>query len=544
VQEKQPWDESRRRRVIRRLVRLPPPRRPGGGRWWTPYVVIALVAVISLVILSRSITVTRTTTTAADMALDGRALEDQHAKQKFRTLFFFAEGDGMHVSPGLVRFAPRKFSLVPAFVSGWFGQIYRNRWGVNYEDGEPVGLFTTGWENTSVGAVGCVACHSGRAAGRFIVGLGNKNIDVQQVGHDLLLLEKAWDRAIPDFLLSREHMRVEGSAIRFAELLADERRGNLTQGLVPVSIIRDWFYQDGAMRPPDLPRGAVKVPALWGYGAKRAEGQFCDGFGNGMKPGWAVAVELVAGQPPDLVRKYTHEIEEAEIALGKFLPPPYPFDIDAKRATAGQKTFKESCTPCHGEYERDAHQHPMYLPPKFIPWKSSNVRTDRDRLDGNTPDFRKLVESNRLSELIEGRHDRGHGYFAPRLVGIWARYPYLHNGSVPSIAALLTPVDGRPSVFSLRDAGEQSRFDPETLGLTVAKPGSAEEADLLRAAREGARDVFYTKRCGRAGGAVVEHGLVDSPHPDGCGFSNKGHPNGIALPDADKRNLIEYLKTL
>src|SRR5262249_35265013 len=156
---------------------------------------------------------------------------------------------------------------------------------------------------------------------------------------------------------------------------------------------------------------------------------------------------------------------------------------------------------------------------------------------GNTPDFRKLVETNQLKELIEGRDDRGNGYFAPRLVGIWARYPYLHNGSVPSIPPLLTPPDGRPRVFSLRGAGEESPFGPETLGLTVAKPGSAEEADLVRAARDGARDVYYTKRCGLPDAPMFEHGLVDSPHPNGCGFSNKGHPNGIALPDADKRNL-------
>jgi len=251
------------------------------------------------------------------------------------------------------------------------------------------------------------------------------------------------------------------------------------QTMTPEFLAKDPAHLTPMLEAPDLPRGAVKVPALWGYGAKRYEGQFCDGFGNGLKPGWAVAVELVAGQTPDVVRKYTQKIEAAEIAFSKFLPPPYPFDIDTKRAAAGQKTFKETCSPCHGEYERDAHQHPIYLPPKFIPWKSSNVRTDRDRLDGNTPDFRKLVESNRLSELIEGRPDRGHGYFAPRLVGIWARYPYLHNGSVPSIAALLTPPDGRPTVFSLRDAGEKNRFDPETLGLTVAKPGSVEEADRM-----------------------------------------------------------------
>jgi hypothetical protein len=79
----------------------------------------------------------------------------------------------------------------------------------------------------------------------------------------------------------------------------------------------------------------------------------------------------------------------------------------------------------------------------------------------------------------------------------------------------------------------------------LPKPGSAEETELLRAVREGARDVYYTKRCGRSDGAMFEHaGLLDTTHPDGCGFSNKGHPNGIELSNEVKRNLIEYLKTL
>jgi mono/diheme cytochrome c family protein len=496
--------------------------------------------------LSRWIVVTRTTPTAPETATDGRSLEDQRAKENFRRLFFFADGGGMHMSPGLIRFAPRKFALLPDFVSRWFGSAYRHRYGVNYEDGAPVGLFKQPYEGMSVGALGCVACHSGRAAGRFIVGLGNKNIDSWQVGRDLLRIEKMWDWAIPDFLVGSEHQRVEESAIRFAQLLADDQRGNLTQGMVPVSVIRDWFYaQNGGIRPVGLPRGAVKVPALWGYGVKRSEGQFCDGFGNGMKPGWAVAVELVAGQKPDVVRRYSQRIESAEMAFSKFLPPPYPFEIDTTRAAAGQATFKKACAPCHGEYERDSRQHPIYLPPTFIPWRSFTARTDRDRLDGNTPEFRKLVESNPLRELLEARSDRGHGYFANRLDGIWARYPYLHNGSVPSMAALLTPPDGRPTVFSLRDAGEIERFDPETLGLTVPKRGSPEEAELLQSVREGARDVYYTRRCGRSDAPMAEHGgPEDATHADGCGFSNRGHLNGVQLSDEVKRNLIEYLKTL
>src|SRR6185503_6875777 len=55
---------------------------------------------------------------------------------------------------------------------------------------------------------------------------------------------------------------------------------------------------------------------------------------------------------------------------------------------------------------------------------------DRHGLDGDRP--------NSLQVLLE--------YKARPLNGIWAVPPYLHNGSVPSLFALLSPVAVRPSV--------------------------------------------------------------------------------------------------
>ena len=45
------------------------------------------------------------------------------------------------------------------------------------------------------------------------------------------------------------------------------------------------------------------------------------------------------------------------------------------------------------------------------------------------------------------------GYVAGPLSGIWARAPYLHNGSVPNLQALLSPPDQRPVTFQSRRAG-------------------------------------------------------------------------------------------
>jgi len=79
------------------------------------------------------------------------------------------------------------------------------------------------------------------------------------------------------------------------------------------------------------------------------------------------------------------------------------------------------------------------------------------------------------------------GYVASNLHGLWATAPYLHNGSVPTLADLLKPPADRPKTFT-------------RLGHTV----------------DTSKD----------------------------GLANKGHGFGSTLPEADKADLIAYLMSL
>ena len=47
--------------------------------------------------------------------------------------------------------------------------------------------------------------------------------------------------------------------------------------------------------------------------------------------------------------------------------------------------------------------------------------------------------------------------------GVWATPPYLHNGSVPNLFSLLSPVAERPKVFYLGN----KQYDPVKLGLNT-----------------------------------------------------------------------------
>lgn len=95
------------------------------------------------------------------------------------------------------------------------------------------------------------------------------------------------------------------------------------------------------------------------------------------------------------------------------------------------------------------------------------------------------------------------GYKARPQNGVWATAPYLHNGSVPNLVELLKPEAQRVKTFHV---GSQE-FDPVNVGFKD----------------DPSQSVFDT--------------AVD-------GNSNSGHEYGTDLSPEQRRNLVEYLKSL
>ena len=71
------------------------------------------------------------------------------------------------------------------------------------------------------------------------------------------------------------------------------------------------------------------------------------------------------------------------------------------------------------------------------------------------------------------------------LNGVWATPPYLHNGSVPNVYALLSPVSERPTKFYLGNR----EYDPVNLGYVTEKLTNGFEYDtsLPRKFQQGTR---------------------------------------------------------
>jgi hypothetical protein len=95
------------------------------------------------------------------------------------------------------------------------------------------------------------------------------------------------------------------------------------------------------------------------------------------------------------------------------------------------------------------------------------------------------------------------------LYGIWAAAPYLHNGSVASLAELLKPASQRQQRFAIGPD-----YDVNNIGIASNQA--------------------------QAGNVRETTGCDDL----NSGNSRCGHEFGTSLPDADKKALLEYLKTL
>jgi hypothetical protein len=110
-------------------------------------------------------------------------------------------------------------------------------------------------------------------------------------------------------------------------------------------------------------------------------------------------------------------------------------------------------------------------------------------------------------------------YKSRPLDGIWAAPPYLHNGSVPNIDLLLSPLADRPKTFWLG----HREYDPKHLGYVYDKlPGGFK---------------FDTSKPGNRN---TGHLFDDAP-ADGSTMPGRIGPK---LSPDDRRALIEFLKTL
>jgi hypothetical protein len=276
----------------------------------------------------------------------------------------------------------------------------------------------------------------------------------------------------------------------------------------------------GGMPPVDeVGRGDTKIPPLWHTAPKmQAQRWYADGSFHGPIPLMASSMELEKDRSFEALEALVVPKikEQFETVVRHLRPPKYPYEIDRALAEEGQRLFESAemgCARCHGTYDGRGTVN--------WPGRHVDVGTDHGRLDVVSARFVQAFDASPLA--TEGRLVPSEGYAATPLTGVWANYPYLHNGSVPTLEHLLGPVAERPQIFSVMAA---RRLDRVRVGQELypdVHSAALGEAELIRRYSSN-RDWFFTGR-------------------EGCG--NGGHDVWKRIrTDARRRALIEYLKTL
>ena len=447
-------------------------------------------------------------------------------------------------------------------------------------DGFPVGFTeVSGGDGESWTGLGCAACHTG---------------EVRYQGHRIrldggqgVLDFDAFEGALIDSLQATAAN--DGKFARFADALgaADNQRADLRArvlalagGLaarhrmnavqVPYGYGRlDAFGQifnavavqflgiAGNRRAPDAP---VSIPVLWD--APHLDFVQWNGSAPNAGPGpllQNITTALAVYGSLDVSRRdgldgYSSSIDfvhlgQIEDDLFALQAPQWPASIfgslDRDRVARGARIYQQQCVSCHQLSDRNDPKRKL----KAVLTPQADVGTD-PRMESN------FLESSAATGAFAGRkefvvagapfgaraqtsdlvvhaaigaalrhplaavrqavasaHDEIRAemnahpacYKARPLSGIWASAPYLHNGSVPSLAELLKPPAERVKRFYVGSR----EFDPVAVGLAAATGAHAS--------------------------------VFDTTLP---GNSNAGHTYGTALDAADKRDLLEYMKSL
>jgi mono/diheme cytochrome c family protein len=299
------------------------------------------------------------------------------------------------------------------------------------------------------------------------------------------------------------------------------------------------FRMDTA--PADERVGVSDFPSVWNQKARRGMSLHWDGNNCSVDERNLSAAFGTGATPPTLDRDAVLRI--ADYLWDTAKPPPFPAaHIDRSLAAKGEAVYREYCWTCHGSgaspfRTRNDGSHVGEVTP------IEQIQTDPSRLQSYTRELAQAqntlyagypADEDRCRAYVENAcnpdqdeaeyralrsacyparfaHFRKTGGYANQpLDGLWLRAPYLHNGSVPTLRALLEPADRRPKVFYIG----YDVYDFVNVGFVST------------------------------GADAERHGWKLDTQVIGNG--NQGHDGrayGTMLPPSLKDALIEYMKT-
>ncbi len=356
-------------------------------------------------------------------------------------------------------------------------------------DGLPMGL--RAGMNGGI-QIDCMVCHGGSIGGKSYVGLGNSTLDLRTFFDDV--------------------SRADGQPAPLSPFTLTTTRGTVNAGQIAAFLL-SLRNADFSRRRFPLPLGAdlpeLDTPAWWHL--KRKKTMYYDG--RTPQSSVRTNMQFIMGEKSlDELKELESTFSDIRAYLLSLTPPKYPFPIDSAKAERGQKVFLANCKSCHGTYGPDGK-----YPSKIVALEE--IGTDPARAKGLSDG---LIAHYNATWF--GDHDKANpkmvGYQASPLDGIWATAPYFHNGSVPTIWGVLKSSD-RPSVYRRPSSTGFEHYDQTKVGWKVEV--LTKTPDISKMPGHEARYIFDASR---------------------VGLGNQGHTFGDELTDAERMDLIEYLKTL
>ena len=375
-----------------------------------------------------------------------------------------------------------------------------------------VHVATSGAEIVSLN---CLECHVGRWNGELVMGLGRADADFTANMGEALGGVPIPDLGLPGmaelaemverYQVVGEHMVMYTVGTNPADKLA-----------VVLGAHRDAetlaWHDEESYPVPDIVV-PVDTPPWWRTAKKN--GLFWNGMARGDHRGTMMFASSLC----------TDSVPEAEAIMAYFNninafirsieAPVYPLPIDELLAEEGRGLYLQSCAGCHGTYSSDPAEetYPNLLLPLDV------IGTDPLIAQQTTEQpFAEWYNGTFYGEVTPlSPDDPFPGYVAPPLDGIWATAPFFHNASVPTLELVLDST-ARPARWRRLDY-DSTNFDQETGGWPwVEVPYAWEDAPA-----EERKHVYDTTK---------------------LGHWNTGHDFGDHFSPAERRAMIEYLKTL
>lgn len=357
----------------------------------------------------------------------------------------------------------------------------------------------------------CLWCHGGSFNGEVVIGLGNERLDFTDDPRDLVDRVGTYVSGEKETAAWRKWAeRISAMApYMITDTVGVNPAPNLTLALMahrdPETL--EW-HDEPLLEPPPRRPLPVSVPPWWRMDQKHA--MFYNAMGRGDHARFMMMKALVCTDEVEEARRIAGDFRHVRAYIASLEAPAYPFPVEDGLAARGARVFEAHCSECHGSYGEAPTYPNRVVALDVVGTDPAYARQAHDESDR----FMAWFNRSWYGETAQARP--APGYMAPPLDGVWATAPYLHNGSVPTIAGVLDsgrrPAHWRP----VPDAP----YDEDALGWRVE---------------------------------VLDHGKADADGPAARqriydttleGYSNAGHTFGDGLGADQRRAVIEYLKTL